>query len=252
VGVTDRDLVTPLANRSGCATVDYDGNEMNVGIRIGKSDARLTALVRVEDASGTSPQRFELSLSGWTEHQAIDFYYRLKSDGTLNAINPVLNAGRGKLTSVADSSFPPDYYVASVRQGDRDVLLNGLYFPPNTDSPLEIVVSAAGAMLRGKVMDSNGKPTPFADVVLVPQGLLAARSDRANTYRTAKTDQNGIYEIRGLIPGQYRAHAVLSLDGFAFWDPAFTKSFDGISKRVQIEKNSRISADLTLINPTTP
>jgi hypothetical protein len=182
----------------------------------------------------------------------MDFYYRLKDDGTLNAINPVLNAGRGKLTSVADPFFPLDYYVASVRQGDRDVLLDGLYFPPNADSPLEIVVSAAGGMLRGKVMDANGKPAPSADVALVPQGLLGARSDRGSTYRTAKTDQNGVYEIRGLIPGQYRAHAVLNLDGFAFWDSAFTKPFDNLSKRVQIEKNSRISADLTLITPRTP
>jgi hypothetical protein len=102
-------------------------------------------------------------------------------------------------------------------------------------------------MLRGKVVDSVGKPVNSSEIALVPQGPLAARTDVSSTYRTTQTDQNGIFEFRGLVPGDYRAYALTSLSGFAFWDPGVTQSLSSLAPTIHVERNSKLIAELNLI-----
>jgi hypothetical protein len=238
-------------NRYGCVPVQYDGSDLDVTITLKKPDGHMSARLTLEDADSASNKDFELTIRGLMDNQPEAFMYTLKTDESLRSPNGiplvVRYAGHGELLAMTSPSHLPEYYVASARQGSRDVLSNGFEIPPYADSPLNIVVSGAGGSLQGKVIDSAGNLVPFSEIVLVPQGLLAARSDRASTYRIIQTDQNGAYEFRGLIPGDYRAYALSSLNGFAFWDEASTKQFVGVSKQIHVEKRSRLSADLNLI-----
>jgi hypothetical protein len=239
----------PVPNPSGCVPVDYTGNAMEITLNVTKPNGHLRFRLNFEDMDDASVRNFQLNVGGRMNSSTEPFICNLKSDGACSfAANPVLYAGNGILTSVSNPQFiPSDYYVQSVRQGNRDVLIDGFEIPPDADSPLDMVVSGAGGRLRGKVLNSAGEPVASSEIALVPQGTLAARSDFASTYRTTQADQNGIYEFRGLTPGDYRAYAVTDLNSFAFWDPGVTQAFRSLTSTIHVEKNSRLSADLNLI-----
>jgi hypothetical protein len=239
------DAVTQVNN---CARVVYDGSDMNLEIRIGKPDGHLSGRVLLEGTDGSSPNPFRgLRISGRIENHPDQFTVESNADGTFSPRTPgTIYSGRGKLTSFFIDR-PGDYYLESARQGNRDVLREGLLIPSNAESPIEILVSAAGGILSGRVTTATGTLLPHTAVVLVPEGDLAARSDRGSTFRTAEADQNGIYEFRALVPGEYRAYAVKTLEGFAYWDNAFLSRFEENVKSIRIEKGRRVAADLKAI-----
>lgn len=233
---------------NNCVHLDYNGSAMNLEIRVGKPEGHFSGRVLIKSSDGTSPKPFRgLYVTGRMENQPDWFNFSSQTDGGLILTSILPYAGRGQITGLSFLSTPGDYYVESAKQGNRDVLIEGLLIPPNAESPVEIVVSAAGGILSGKVTTANGESLPHAVVVLVPQGELVARSDRGSTYRTGEADQNGVYEIRALVPGPYRVYAASRLEGLYYWDPTFMQRFEESGKNVRVEKGGKIAADLKVI-----
>jgi hypothetical protein len=54
---------------------------------------------------------------------------------------------------------------------------------------------------------SIGRSVHDALVVLVPAAGLDRRSDRNHTHRVVRTDQNGSFDLRGFVPGDYNVYA---------------------------------------------
>ena len=80
--------------------------------------------------------------------------------------------------------LPDSAYVKSVRYGGREVASGPLEVGPSPAGKLDIVVSAAGALVEGQVLDKEGRPCPDAFVALVPP--RAAKSASRPQRQTAK------------------------------------------------------------------
>jgi len=75
----------------------------------------------------------------------------------------------------AKSDTLRDYFTKSVTFEGRDVADSG--FPVLPQTYLDVVISANGASITGKVVDANGQPIADATVVDVPSAEHRARSD---------------------------------------------------------------------------
>jgi hypothetical protein len=134
--VSDSKFLGPIPNPAGCVPMEYTGLETNLTVTVTKPNAHLSTRLTFEEIDDAAVKGLALNLSGKTDNQPASFVYTLKGDGALSSARPVLYAGHGTLTNVRSyQDSTSNYYVASVRQGSRDVLIDGFDIPPDADSP---------------------------------------------------------------------------------------------------------------------
>ena len=138
--------------------------------------------------------------------------------------------------------LPMDTYVLSAKSGDKNLLTEE--FNVTGDTEMEIVLATPGSILEGTVRNADSDKLPDAVVVLVPDPPYRQTSLR---YRSVITDRNGRFEIHGIAPGSYKLFAWSELEGFAYRNSEFMKEFENRGTPVEINKGSRLSADLTAL-----
>jgi protocatechuate 3,4-dioxygenase beta subunit len=163
----------------------------------------------------------------------------VKADGsfTLSNVTPARY-------QVHTFGIPEDYYIKSVRLGDKDVLESGLDFPAGAGGALLIVVSSNGGQIEGVVLNADEQTVSAARVVLVPDESRRAQS---RFYRDASTDQYGRFTIKGIAPGGYKLFAWEDVEDGAYENPEFLKQFEALGEPKSIREGSRESAQLKLI-----
>ena len=145
---------------------------------------------------------------------------------------------------LALDSLPEGVWVKSVSFADSRVAGEEINIPPGGRGPLQIVMGAGGAQLSGSVT-KDGQPQR-ASVVLVPAEPELQRF--AQAYRTMFTNENGIYVIKNVPPGQYRLFAFESIEPFAWMDPAVMSSADSVAQSITVGAGDRVSRDLTAVS----
>jgi hypothetical protein len=92
-------------------------------------------------------------------------------------------------------------YLKSARYGMEDVLAGNLVVGrETTNATLQLVLSSTTAQLQGSLVDQHRKPVTGAQLFLVAQQKGSAR----RRLRTARSDQNGQFTMRGIAPGKYK------------------------------------------------
>lgn len=164
----------------------------------------------------------------------------VNSDGTFELKN--VPGGNYQLLVVARSNDLPDYITKSVNLDGRDVADSG--FPILPQTYLDVVISANGASITGKVVDGNGQPIANATVVDVPS---AEHRTRADLFQRDTTDESGHFSLRGLNPGKYTVLAFEELQEDVR-QPDFMKSYGTRGEIVQLDEGTRKSVVLKLIH----
>lgn len=123
------------------------------------------------------------------------------------------------------------WYVSSIDFNGRDVTNRPLTLPSNATGTLRITMSSRSAALDGAVTDAQGKPAPQAQIMLFPTD----GNKRPDLYKTAQSDQNGRFKIRGIVPGSYNVIALSDLDSDAAADPNFVKTIGSRGTSVRLE-----------------
>jgi len=141
------------------------------------------------------------------------------------------------------SGVNEDWFLKTVLSGAREVSESGVAVSGGTVL-LDLVASANGAVVDGVVVDSKDKPVANAVVVAVPESRLRGRVDQ---YRQTVSDQNGHFTLRGIRGGTYTLFAWESVDGQAYFDPEFLKSYEGQGKALQLSEAERKTVQLTVI-----
>jgi len=132
-----------------------------------------------------------------------------------------------------------DEYVLSVKENDRDALVEGLNIVGDTN--IQIVLVGKGGAAQGTVRDTAGNTLPDAVVALVPD---APYRKTGVLYRKVISDPNGKFEIHGIGPGAYKLFAWAELEGAGYRNADFMKEFDERGQHVMFEKESKVSIDL--------
>jgi hypothetical protein len=163
----------------------------------------------------------------------------LNADGTFELKN--VPGGNYQLIVGAKSDTLRDYFTKSVTFEGQDVADSG--FPVLPQTYLDVVISANGASIMGKVVDANGRPVANATVVDVPSAEHRSRTD---LYQRDTTDASGNFSLRGLNPGKY---TVLAFDDLQedIRQPEFLKSYETYGEIVQLEEGTRKTLVLKLI-----
>ncbi len=104
--------------------------------------------------------------------------------------------------------LPDGWYLKSAVFGEENVLSEGLKLDEgHKQQSLEIGISAGAAKLQGLVIDQEFQdPVANAVVELFPD---PPNPHRADLIRIASTNQDGSFTIKNVVPGRYRALAVL-------------------------------------------
>jgi Carboxypeptidase regulatory-like domain len=128
--------------------------------------------------------------------------------------------------------------TADVTDGEIDIS-NGV--PPRTE--LTVVMGADGGQLEGTVKGENSDPIDGATITLVPTGSRRSRS----YYRSATTNSQGHFTIRGIAPGSYKVFAwdTVNLNAVTY-DPDFLRPYEGAGQNVEVSTNDKKSVNLKL------
>jgi protocatechuate 3,4-dioxygenase beta subunit len=143
--------------------------------------------------------------------------------------------GNYNVQIAGNSGANEDWFLKSVQAGGRDLSDSGLRVNGGTLS-VDLVASANGAVVDGAVVDANGQPVANAVVVAVPEARLRRRVDR---YRQTVSDQGGHFSLRGIRSGDYTVFAWESVEGQAYYDPEFLRTFEGQGSALHLSEGER-------------
>ena len=101
---------------------------------------------------------------------------------------------------------------------------------------LDLVASANGGVVDGVAVDAKGEPVANAVIVAVPEMRLRGLMER---YRKTVSDQSGRFSLRGVHPGDYTVLAWESVDGEAYYNPEFLKSYEGQGTSLRVNEGDR-------------
>jgi hypothetical protein len=170
------------------------------------------------------------------------------SMGFAGLIRSALDAGGSfQLPNVAPGDYRlnidplgGDTYVKAVRYGGADVAGRPVSIG-ETPGTFEVVLSAAGARVEG-VVTEDGNPAAGALVTAIPDsGLPSLR-------KVGQTGRNGRFTLRGLAPGGYTLYACDVGPEGSIPDPQDLEGFQNKAKKITVEEQARVTADLTLIH----
>jgi hypothetical protein len=221
------------------ATTLFAGADSTIDLIVRMPDARLSCRAVLEDADGRpSPlANINVMIRG-----AASCY--TGADGT-QALPP-MHSGKYELSGFL--GIPQDAYVVSATLGSQDAL-NGSFdvMRSSSSATLEVLIRRGAGVMTGKVVDSQGRIVHDAVVAAIPDSP-AVRPLWALAYPSDRTDQNGVFEIRGLRPGAYRLYAWSVLDEAALRNPEFLKKFEGRGSEASVREREPTSKDLRIVD----
>jgi hypothetical protein len=81
-------------------------------------------------------------------------------------------------------------------------------------------------------------------MVAVPEARLRGRLDR---YRKTVSDQSGRFTLHGIPPGSYTLFAWENVDGEAYYNPEFVKSYEEQGIALRVAEGEHKGQQLTVI-----
>jgi hypothetical protein len=224
----------------GYSRVRVEDSNVQVVIEIGHT-AEVRGEVKVEDAKKNSLQDLRVFLQPEIE------------SGTLGAAD-VEEDGRFAIRDVTEGSYTfeivgrnHEVYLKSARCGGVDYSTRPLELI--RDKILEDCVLTLRqdlAQVSGFVNREAG-PVHGALVVLIPVDLERRRMPRHTG--TAQTDANGSFLLRGVIPGEYFAFAMMPTDDAAYYDLEFPERNLNKADRIIVKPGQGLTLNLKLFQP---
>ncbi len=136
-------------------------------------------------------------------------------------------------------SLPENTYVKAINFGGQDVNGKDLDLTAGSGGEMQILLAPNGAEVTGVVRDADGKGLPSAIVQICDKNGEVAK--------TANTDQNGAFDLKGLAPGEYKTFAWEDRGDGIISDPDFRKSFESKATVVKLLEKSHENIEPTLI-----
>jgi hypothetical protein len=137
-----------------------------------------------------------------------------------------------------------DCFLKSARYGGADVTDGGLSPHAGTDAALELKLSCRAARIEGIALTEDSLPAAGVYVVAIPD---APRRDHDWEYRAERTDQNGRFLLRGMVPGDYRVFSWNCGDDFDWYDAEQLKAYESKGISVSVEEGDRKTVQLKVI-----
>jgi protocatechuate 3,4-dioxygenase beta subunit len=138
------------------------------------------------------------------------------------------------------------WHLKAVRIGSADITDVGYNVTSDIDD-LEVVMTDREARVSGNVRDIRSQPVLDYVVVFLPSEDKTG-INQTRFFHTARPDQQGRYQVKGLPPGQYVAAAVESLSRDGHYNPAFQKRVRSTAAPFTLKEGQELVLDLQLMN----
>lgn len=142
------------------------------------------------------------------------------------------------------TGLPPEVYFASARFGGREVLQGGFTVSTRAATGLDLSIASSGGVVAGVVRGNKDEPISNGTVVLIP-----ADKENLHLYRTASTDQFGVFSITGVPPGDYGVLAWNGGQGKGYLDPVFLKAVENQATKVVVQRGFTNTINVRAITP---
>jgi carboxypeptidase family protein len=149
------------------------------------------------------------------------------------------------------ANVPDPWTVKAILQNDRDI----------TDTPIEmksgeeltgvqVVVTNRVTAISGQVLDDKGGPITDGTIIVFPaEGEKWIENSRF--VRSARPDQQGQFQIKGLPPGEYLAAAIDYVQDGMWNDPEYLESIRRYAQKVTLAEGTTQPVSLKIVTPGT-
>ena len=140
-----------------------------------------------------------------------------------------------------------NFYLKSIRMEGRDVTDQAVDFKNNDRyHGVEVVISSQGGQLSGVVRkEEGGEVLRGATVVVFPSD--PERQSKSRFVKTVQTDQQGSFDAKGLVPGEYLVCALLTHEAGAETDVSYLKEIEKLGKRVELAAGTAKTENLVAV-----
>ncbi len=147
------------------------------------------------------------------------------------------------------ASLPEGWVVKSILQDGRDVTDTAFESKSGEMlSGVQIVISSQVNSIGGHLADDKGAPL-LDGTVIVFASDAEKWSEDSRFVRSARPDQEGKYQIRGLPPGEYLAVAVDYVEDGMWNDPEFLESIRRHGQKITLGEADAQTVALKLVTP---
>ncbi len=145
--------------------------------------------------------------------------------------------------------LPDEWTLKVVMRDGRDITETPIEMKSGEElSGVQIVVSDRVTTVTGQLVDDKG--VPLADGTIV---VFASASDKwaedSRFVRSARPDQEGKYQIRGLAPGDYLAVAIDYVQDGMWNDPDYLESVRRYGQKLTLKEGDSRAISLKLVTP---
>ncbi len=231
----------------GSLSITVDGSSLNgVAIRTGRG-AAVSGHVTFEGSAprtgGMGPTRV---FASQTSPGGMGGFGGRPDDGTISDDGDFHMRGvSGRVLFRVQT--PPSWTVKSIVLSGDDITDTPIELASGDDiSGLQIVLTDRLTELSGAVKDSQRRAVTDYVVIVFPS---TPRTDisQARFVRSARPDQQGRFQLRGLPPGDYYAAALESLEQGREWDPGTQSMLRNVAQRITLREGQATTADLNLV-----
>jgi hypothetical protein len=147
------------------------------------------------------------------------------------------------------ANIPDGWMVKAIRHEDRDITSRLLELRSGESlADVEVIVTSRITTVTGQLADDRGQPLPNGTVVIFSEDTERWGETTAFV-RTARPDQDGRYEIKGLPAGDYLALALDYVQEGMWNDPEFLESLRQYAQRFTLIEGGSHALSLKVTKP---
>ena len=147
------------------------------------------------------------------------------------------------------ANLPDGWMLKAVLQDGRDVTDTAFDIRGgDTLSNIQVLISNRINTVTGQLTDDKGAPTRDG-TILVFASDPEKWSDDSRFVRSARPDQDGKYQIRGLPPGEYLAVAIDYVEEGMWNDPEYLESIQRYGQKLVLDEAGSQTVALKLTSP---
>jgi len=184
------------------------------------------------------------------------------SDGIPMGPNPTATPDNGRVTETATFTvtgvygparlrvnLPDDWAVQSIQRDGRDITDETIEARSGeTLGNVQVVINNKINVVSGRVTDAKGAATGNGAVIVFAEDAGRWLED-SRYVRSARPDQQGTFQIKGLPAGEYLAVALEYVEDGAWNDPEYLDSIRPYGQRVKLLDSGSQTIALELISP---
>ena len=143
-------------------------------------------------------------------------------------------------------ALPPGWYLKSVTAKGHDALDDPVDVGASGADEIFVTLTPRGTEILGTVRDARSQVVPGAAVIILPITAKGETAWTPNRTRETRTTAGGVFDIKGLPPGDYYVVAIDDGAAEGWQDSAIMASLRALATRITLRDQEFRSLNLRM------